>query len=233
MPRCSAAPRRSSPSRWPPGRRAPNWATGKALPFSNAAANSERNTVTTAPAAGLAAQLYRITHNAQYLQFAEMAYSDLGAPGPLRAQRPVRRPRQPQGRGGPAAVELQPGRHDRRRHVALPGHARQRLPVLGAPETAKAALAYFTPERLGSESRSSRRSTSATCCTSTPSPTTRPARGSPRPTSTTPGNTCACAATCSSPARRPRPSCWCRLRSCRIALLSSAPRTYFWAGVRR
>ena len=43
-------------------------------PFSNAASNGTRNTVTTAPAAELAAQLYRITGNVAYLQFAEMAY---------------------------------------------------------------------------------------------------------------------------------------------------------------
>ena len=44
------------------------------LPFSNSAENTDRNTVSSAPAAELATQLYRITHNLQYLQFAEMAY---------------------------------------------------------------------------------------------------------------------------------------------------------------
>jgi Glycosyl hydrolase family 76 len=44
------------------------------LPFSNAANNTDRNTVTTAPAAELAAQLYRLTGKPEYLQFAEMAY---------------------------------------------------------------------------------------------------------------------------------------------------------------
>ncbi|HEY2767689.1 MAG TPA: glycoside hydrolase family 76 protein [Solirubrobacteraceae bacterium] len=44
------------------------------VPFSNAASNVSRNTVTTAPGAELAVQLYRITHNIRYLEFAEMAY---------------------------------------------------------------------------------------------------------------------------------------------------------------
>src|SRR6202035_2026512 len=42
------------------------------IPFSNDAENTDRNTVTTAPAAELAVQLYRATGNLQYLQFAEM-----------------------------------------------------------------------------------------------------------------------------------------------------------------
>lgn len=44
------------------------------LPFSNATQNTDRNTITTAPAAELAVQLYRLTGNAEYLQFAVMAY---------------------------------------------------------------------------------------------------------------------------------------------------------------
>lgn len=45
------------------------------IPFSNGIENTDRNTVTTAPAAELAAQLYKITGNVQYLQFAETAYN--------------------------------------------------------------------------------------------------------------------------------------------------------------
>ena len=45
------------------------------IPFSNGAENTDRNTITTAPAAELAVQLYRITGNVQYLQFAETAYN--------------------------------------------------------------------------------------------------------------------------------------------------------------
>jgi hypothetical protein len=45
------------------------------IPFSNARGNLSRNTVTDGPAAELGVQLYRITHQARYLQFAEMAYA--------------------------------------------------------------------------------------------------------------------------------------------------------------
>jgi Glycosyl hydrolase family 76 len=45
------------------------------VPFSNAPSNNSRNTVTDGPGAELAVQLYRITHEAQYLQFAQMAYA--------------------------------------------------------------------------------------------------------------------------------------------------------------
>jgi hypothetical protein len=44
------------------------------VPFSNAKSNTSRNTVTDGPGAELAVQLYKITHEARYLQFAEMAY---------------------------------------------------------------------------------------------------------------------------------------------------------------
>ncbi len=44
------------------------------LPFSNTTENTDRNTITTAPAAELAVQLYRITKDPQYLQFAVTAY---------------------------------------------------------------------------------------------------------------------------------------------------------------
>jgi len=44
------------------------------IPFSNSIENNQRNTVTTAPAAELAVQLYRMTGNPGYLTFAEQAY---------------------------------------------------------------------------------------------------------------------------------------------------------------
>jgi hypothetical protein len=44
------------------------------IPFTNSPENNQRNTVTTAPAAELGVQLYQITHNVAYLQFAEQAY---------------------------------------------------------------------------------------------------------------------------------------------------------------
>jgi hypothetical protein len=44
------------------------------VPFSNSQTNTQRNTVTDAPAAELGVQLYRITREVRYLQFAEQAY---------------------------------------------------------------------------------------------------------------------------------------------------------------
>jgi Glycosyl hydrolase family 76 len=45
------------------------------VPFSNSPSNNTRNAVTDGPGAELAVQLYRITGEAQYLQFAESAYA--------------------------------------------------------------------------------------------------------------------------------------------------------------
>src|SRR4051794_17129845 len=44
------------------------------IPFTNEFENPSRNTITTAPAAELAVQLYRATKDPQYLSFAEQAY---------------------------------------------------------------------------------------------------------------------------------------------------------------
>jgi Glycosyl hydrolase family 76 len=44
------------------------------VPFSNSSTNADRNTVTDGPGAELGVQLYRVTHEVRYLQFAEMAY---------------------------------------------------------------------------------------------------------------------------------------------------------------
>ena len=53
----------------------PTLACPGGIPFSNTAENTDRNTITTAPAAELGVQLYKITGNLQYLQFAEAAYN--------------------------------------------------------------------------------------------------------------------------------------------------------------
>jgi Glycosyl hydrolase family 76 len=45
------------------------------IPFSNGSENTDRNTITTGPAAELGVQLYKITGNVAYLQFAETAYN--------------------------------------------------------------------------------------------------------------------------------------------------------------
>ncbi len=44
------------------------------VPFSDSPSNTDRNTITNGPAAELAVQLYRITGNQTYLQFAQTAY---------------------------------------------------------------------------------------------------------------------------------------------------------------
>ncbi|HWD10351.1 MAG TPA: glycoside hydrolase family 76 protein [Solirubrobacteraceae bacterium] len=119
------------------------------IPFSNSLDNTDRNTVTTAPAAELAIQLYKLTGNAQYLQFAEMAYAWV------------------------RQCLLQPsqlyGDHVNRRGVVEPflwsynqgtmiGAGTLLYQATGnsaylyqARQTAHAALEYFTPERLAGE----------------------------------------------------------------------------------
>lgn len=52
----------------------PKLACPGGVPFSDAPSNTERNTVTDGPAAELGVQLYRVTDDAAYLQFAETAY---------------------------------------------------------------------------------------------------------------------------------------------------------------
>ncbi len=65
----------------------PKLACAGGVPFSDAPSNTERNTVTDGPAAELGVQLYRLTNNATYLQFAQTAYEwvrrCLRAPGEL------------------------------------------------------------------------------------------------------------------------------------------------------
>jgi hypothetical protein len=52
----------------------PKLACTGGVPFSDSPSNTDRNTITNGPAAELGVQLYRITGNQTYLQFAEMAY---------------------------------------------------------------------------------------------------------------------------------------------------------------
>jgi Glycosyl hydrolase family 76 len=119
------------------------------LPFSNAAANAERNTTTTAPAAELATDLYRITGNSQYLQFAEMAYEwvrqCLLQPSGLFADHVNRK----------GVVEPQLWSYNQGSMIGAGTLLYQATGnsayLYQARQTAKAALAYFTPERLGSE----------------------------------------------------------------------------------
>ncbi len=127
----------------------PTLACPGGLPFSNSAENGERNTTTTAPAAELATILYQLTGNTQYLQFAELAYEwvrhCLLAANGLYADHIGRKGvvepalwSYNQGSMIGAGTLLYQATHDG-------GY------LYEARQTAKAALAYFTPERLGSE----------------------------------------------------------------------------------
>jgi hypothetical protein len=127
----------------------PKLACTGGIPFSDSPSNTDRNTVTDGPAAELALQLYRATGNPAYLQFAEQAYEWVRAclmqPSQLYAdhirQHGVIDPTlwsYNQGSMIGAGVLLYQVTHD----GAFLFQARQ---------TAKAALAYFTLERLLAE----------------------------------------------------------------------------------
>jgi hypothetical protein len=119
------------------------------IPFSNSSENNERNTVTGGPGAELAVRLYQLTGNVAYLQFAEQAYNwvrtcllqanglyadHIGAHGAL--ARVYWSYNQGSMIGAGALLYQATG------NSAYLYQARQ---------TAKFALAYYTPERLGSE----------------------------------------------------------------------------------
>ncbi len=119
------------------------------LPFSNLAENTDRNTITTGPAAELALQLYKATHEPRYLQFALQAYewvrTCLLEPNGLYGDHLNR-----QGQIEPHLWSYTQG--------AMIGAGTLLYQATGngaylyeARQTAKAALSYFTPERLGSE----------------------------------------------------------------------------------
>jgi Glycosyl hydrolase family 76 len=119
------------------------------IPFSNLAENTDRNTITAGPAAELALQLYRVTANAAYLQFAiqsyEWARSCLLQPTGLYADHLNRR-----GLVEPALYSYTQG--------VMIGAGAMLYQETGngaylyeARQTAAAALTYFTPERLGVE----------------------------------------------------------------------------------
>jgi hypothetical protein len=127
----------------------PEYACPGGVPFSNLPENNERNTVTDGPGAELALQLYKLTGNVAYLQFAEKAYEwvrtcltqsnglyadHIGVHGKVEPAEWSYN----QGSMIGAGVLLYEATHN----SAYLYQARQ---------TAKAALAYFTPERLGQE----------------------------------------------------------------------------------
>ncbi len=119
------------------------------VPFSNAIENTERNTVTDGPGAELALQLYRITGNATYLQFAEQAYNWvrtclLGENG-LYADHIGPH-------GGVAETYWSYNQGSMIGAGVLLYEATHNSAYLyQARQTAATALAYFTPERLGGE----------------------------------------------------------------------------------
>jgi glycosyl hydrolase family 76 len=119
------------------------------IPFSNSAEGIERNTVTNAPTAELGLQLYRLTGNAQYLQFAEMAYEWVRAcliqPNGLFADHIGLR-----GKVEPTEWSYNQG--------AMIGAGVMLYQATGnsaylyqARQTAKAAIGYYSSERLGQE----------------------------------------------------------------------------------
>jgi len=127
----------------------PELACPGGLPFSNEASDNERNTVTTAPAAELGVLLYRLSGNAQDLQFAEKAYewvrSCLQQPANLYADHI--------GRHG--TVEPKLWSYNQGSMIGAGTLLYQATGdaayLFQARQTADAALAYFNNERLGSE----------------------------------------------------------------------------------
>jgi hypothetical protein len=127
----------------------PTLACPGGIPFSNAAENVERNTVTTAPAAELAVQLYKITGNVQYLQFAEQAYNWVRAcllqPTGLYADH-IRQH---------GVIDQTDWSYNQGTMIGAATLLYQATGNSGylyqARQTATAALSYFTPQRLGEE----------------------------------------------------------------------------------
>jgi hypothetical protein len=127
----------------------PGLACEGGLPFSNANTNGERNATTTAPAAELATLLYKLTSNAQYLQFAERAYEwvrrCLQQPANLYADHI----------GNRGVVEPRLWSYNQGSMIGAGTLLYQATGnstyLYEARQTAKAALAYFDAEKLGSE----------------------------------------------------------------------------------
>ncbi len=119
------------------------------IPFSNSAEGIERNTVTNAPTAELALQLYRQTGNAQYLQFAELAYewvrTCLTQPNGLYADHIGLR-----GKVEPTEWSYNQGAMIGA-GVLLYQATGNSAYLFQARQTAKTALAYYTSEKLGQE----------------------------------------------------------------------------------
>ena len=119
------------------------------IPFSNSSENTERNTVTDGPGAELAVRLYQLTGNAAYLQFAEQAYNwtrtCLLESNGLYADHI-----------GPHGTVAQTFWSYNQGTMIGAGTLLYQATgnaayLYQARQTARFALAYYTPERLGSE----------------------------------------------------------------------------------
>jgi Glycosyl hydrolase family 76 len=119
------------------------------IPFSNSSENNERNTVTDGPGAELAVRLYQLTGNLAYLQFAQQAYEWtrtclLQANGlyadHIGAHGTVARVYWSYNQGSMIGAG-----------TLLYQATGNSAYLYQARQTAKVALAYYTPERLGSE----------------------------------------------------------------------------------
>lgn len=119
------------------------------IPFSNGIDNTDRNTITTAPAAELAVQLYKITGNVQYLQFAETAYNWVRS-CLLRSNNLYADHIRPHG-----VVDSTFWSYNQGVMIGAGTLLYQATGNSGylyqARQTAQAARAYFTPQRLGEE----------------------------------------------------------------------------------
>jgi hypothetical protein len=119
------------------------------IPFSNIVGNTDRNTVTTAPAAELAVQLYGLTGNGAYLHFGLTAYEwvrrCLLQPSGMYADH-----LSPTGVVEPTLWSYNQGSMIGA-GTMLYQVTRDGAYLYEARQTAKAALAYFTPERLYAE----------------------------------------------------------------------------------
>jgi hypothetical protein len=127
----------------------PKFACPGGVPFSDSPTNTDRNTVTDGPAVELGAQLFRLTGDQTYLQFALMAYEwvrrCLMQPSNLYADHIGLR-----GKVEPALWSYNQGSMIGA-GVLLYQATGDSAYLYQARQTAKAALSYFTMERLLSE----------------------------------------------------------------------------------
>ena len=127
----------------------PRLACPGGVPFSNSPANTDRNTVTDGPAAELGVQLYKLTNDVAYLQFALMAYEWTRA-CLLQSNGLYADHIRPHGVIGEALWSYNQGSMIGA-GVLLYQATHDGAYLYQARQTAKAALSFFTMERLLSE----------------------------------------------------------------------------------